>query len=48
MNKQIIIEQLQNLGIEEIEANIYIYLLEKGSRTHLELFCKRRNFSLWF
>ncbi len=37
MNKQIIATQLISLGLEEIEANIYLYLLEHGSRTPLEL-----------
>lgn len=37
MNKQIILKQLSNLGLEDIEAIIYLYLLEHGPRTHLEL-----------
>jgi len=37
MNKQLILKQLVNTGLEEIEANIYLYLLENGPRTHLEL-----------
>ena len=37
MNKQIILKQLNNLGLEDIEAIIYLYLLEHGPRTHLEL-----------
>ena len=37
MNKQISKTQLINLGLEEIEANIYLYLLEYGPRTPLEL-----------
>lgn len=37
MNKQLTLEQLINIGLEEIEANIYLYLLENGPRTHLQL-----------
>lgn len=37
MNKQIIISQLGNFGLDEIEAKIYLYLLEKGAQTPLEL-----------
>ncbi|HUQ85750.1 MAG TPA: helix-turn-helix domain-containing protein [Candidatus Limnocylindrales bacterium] len=37
MNKQISIAQLVNLGLEEVEAEIYLFLLEHGSRTPLVL-----------
>ena len=37
MNKQLILKQLVDIGLEEIEANIYLHLLENGPRTHLEL-----------
>ncbi len=37
MNKQIIISQLENFGIDEVEAKIYLHLLEKGAQTPLEL-----------
>jgi sugar-specific transcriptional regulator TrmB len=37
MNKQIVLTQLNALGLDEIEAIIYLYLLEHGPRTHLEL-----------
>lgn len=37
MNKQIILDQLQKLGFVESEARIYLYLLESGPSTHLEL-----------
>ena len=37
MNKQISISQLIELGLEESEANIYLYLLEHGPRTPLTL-----------
>ncbi len=37
MNKQIILSQLEQLGFGEIEAKIYLSLLEKGPRSHLEL-----------
>ncbi len=37
MNKQISLTQLVDLGLEEIEAEIYLFLLEHGSRTYLEL-----------
>lgn len=37
MNKQIIISQLDNFGLDEIEAKIYLHLLENGSRTPLAL-----------
>lgn len=37
MNKQIIINQLGNFGLDEDEAKIYLHLLEKGTQTPLEL-----------
>ncbi|MFA6532380.1 MAG: helix-turn-helix domain-containing protein [Patescibacteria group bacterium] len=37
MNKQLIVKQLVDIGLEEIEANIYLHLLENGPRSHLEL-----------
>lgn len=37
MNKQILITQLVTLGLEEVEAEIYLFLLEHGSRTPLAL-----------
>lgn len=37
MNKSVILSQLEDLGLEEAEAKIYLHLLESGSRTHLEL-----------
>lgn len=37
MNKQIIISQLNSFGLDEIEAKIYLHLLEKGAQTPLEL-----------
>lgn len=37
MNKNTIISRLEKLSLEEIEANIYTHLLEKGPRTPLEL-----------
>lgn len=37
MNKQIFLEQLVSIGLEEIEAKIYLYLLENGPHTHLNL-----------
>lgn len=37
MNKLVILTQLEDLGLEEAEAKIYLHLLESGSRTHLEL-----------
>lgn len=37
MNKQLILEQLVAIGLEEVEANIYLFLLESGPRSHLEL-----------
>jgi len=37
MNKQTTLEQLINIGLEKIEAQIYLYLLENGPHTHLEL-----------
>lgn len=37
MNKQILIEQLEQYGLSEIEAAIYLHLLESGPQTALEL-----------
>lgn len=37
MNKQIITEHLEKLGLDEVGAKIYLHLLESGPRTHLEL-----------
>ncbi len=37
MNKQIIISQLSSFGLNDIETKIYLFLLENGSRTPLEL-----------
>ena len=37
MNKQIILTELEKIGLEEIEIKIYLFLLENGSHTHLEL-----------
>jgi hypothetical protein len=37
MNKQIILQNLQTLGLDEIESQIYFTLLSKGERTPLEL-----------
>jgi sugar-specific transcriptional regulator TrmB len=37
MNKQIIISQLSNFDIDEVEAKIYLHLLEKGPQKPLEL-----------
>lgn len=37
MNKQLILKQLIDIGLEEIEANVYFHLLENGPRTHLQL-----------
>ena len=37
MNKSVILNQLENLGLEEAEARIYFYLLENGPCTHLKL-----------
>lgn len=37
MNKQLVYEQLTQLGLDEIEANIYLFLLENGAKTPLEL-----------
>lgn len=37
MNKQIIISQLENFGIDEVEAKIYLHLLDRGPQKPLEL-----------
>lgn len=37
MNKQILIEQLETLGLSDDEAEVYLFLLENGPRTPLEL-----------
>lgn len=37
MNKSAILSQLESLGLEEVEAKIYLYLLENGPRTYLQL-----------
>lgn len=37
MNKQLLTTQLTTLGLDNIEAAIYIYLLENGPKTPLEL-----------
>lgn len=37
MNKQIILTKLEELGLDEIEAKIYLHLLENGPRALLEL-----------
>lgn len=37
MNKQIIIAQLANFDIDEVEAKIYLHLLERGPQKPLEL-----------
>ncbi len=37
MNKQQNIDQLMNLGLEDIEAVLYVHLLENGEQTPLEL-----------
>lgn len=37
MNKQLLNTYLAQLGLENIEAQIYLYLLENGARTPLEL-----------
>lgn len=37
MNKQIIASQLSSFGLDEVEARIYLYLLENGTRTPLNL-----------
>ncbi|MBI3379649.1 winged helix-turn-helix transcriptional regulator [Candidatus Gottesmanbacteria bacterium] len=37
MNKQIIASQLSSFGLDEVETRIYLYLLENGSRTPLNL-----------
>lgn len=37
MNKQILIEQLQHFGLNETEASVYLYLLENGPQTPLQI-----------
>lgn len=37
MNKTVILSHLKKVGLEEIEAKIYFYLLENGPRTYLQL-----------
>lgn len=37
MNKQILISQLSNFDLDEVEANIYLHLLDKGPQKPLEL-----------
>jgi len=37
MNKQIITTQLEQFGLDEIEAKIYLNLLETGAKTPLDL-----------
>lgn len=37
MNKQIIISQLTNFGLDEVEAKIYLHLLDKGPQKPLDL-----------
>lgn len=37
MNKQQILTNLMQFGLDEVEANIYMHLLENGPRTPLEL-----------
>ncbi len=37
MNKQFLTSQLTVLGLDDIEAQIYVYLLENGAKTPLEL-----------
>lgn len=37
MNKQLSINQLMSLGLEDIEAILYVHLLENGAQTPLEL-----------
>lgn len=37
MNKQILLTQLESFGLDEIEVNIYLFLLKNGSRTPLDL-----------
>lgn len=37
MNKQIILSQLDAFGLDDIEAKIYLHLLEKGAQKPLEL-----------
>lgn len=37
MNKQVILARLSNLGLSETESEIYLYLLENGAKTPLNL-----------
>ncbi len=37
MNKQIIISQLATFGLDDVEAKIYIHLLQRGPQKPLEL-----------
>jgi len=37
MNKQILLQKLQKLGLAEIEAKLYVFFLEKGPKTPLEI-----------
>lgn len=37
MNKQLLIDQLAQYGLDEVEAQIYLYLIEDGPRTALQL-----------
>jgi len=37
MNKQLLIDQLTPYGLDKIEAQIYVYLIESGPRTALQL-----------
>lgn len=37
MNKQILTTQLENFGLNEIEAELYLFLLENGPQTPLQL-----------
>ncbi|HLC91972.1 MAG TPA: helix-turn-helix domain-containing protein [Candidatus Saccharimonadales bacterium] len=37
MNKQLLIDQLAAFGLDEVEAQIYLYLIENGPRTALQL-----------
>ena len=37
MNKQILLSQLESFGLDKIEVDIYLFLLENGSKTPLDL-----------
>lgn len=37
LNKQLYLNELQELGLSEEEAMLYIFLLENGPKTHLEI-----------